>query len=391
MADDAADGALWAAQRNLEALDIATRAIAGAMELEAVLQLIADNVRTLIGSKYAAIGVVDAAGYIERFITSGISAEGREQIGEPPRGHGLLGLLIREGRPFRIARIADHPDSAGFPPNHPPMVSFLGVPVTVAGRSLGNLYLTEKDGAEEFSEDDQRLVEMFALHAGIATERTRLNDEVRRLAIVDERQRISMDLHDGIIQSLYGVVLSLDLVPELMDDDRADATIRIDRAIDRLNLTIRDIRSFILELGATSTSGAGLVAGLAALAEALRMDGLIEVEVVLPEAGGVEAVTIASIAVETADQLLQMSRETLSNVARHAGATRASVTIHDDGRITTLSIADNGHGFDVSAARSPEHFGLINLTERAASIGATIEIDSRPDRGTRVTMVVPHS
>ena len=186
-----------------------------------------------------------------------MSDETRERIGDPPHGHGLLGLLIREGRPLRAPRIADHPDSVGFPRNHPPMTSFLGVPVTVVGRSVGNLYLTDKTGAPEFSADDQALVEMFARHAGIAIERARLYDEVARLAVVDERTRIGRDLHDGIIQSIYAVVLSLDDVVELMDEDRREAVERVDRAIDRLNLTIREIREFIFGLGPDGQDASG--------------------------------------------------------------------------------------------------------------------------------------
>ena len=191
----------------VEAFDAATRAIAGLQSVDDVLQVIVDEVRPLVGARYAALGIVDPDGNIERFITSGIDAETRARIGALPRGRGFLGLIIRENRSFRIRDIARDPRRYGFPPNHPPMHSFLGVPVTVQGRSVGNLYLTDKAGAGEFSEDDQRLVETFALHAGIAIENARLHEQVQRLAIVDERERIGKDLHDGIIQSLYAVGL----------------------------------------------------------------------------------------------------------------------------------------------------------------------------------------
>ena len=130
----------------LEALDAATRAIAGVLDLDVVLQLIVERVCTLADARYAALGIVDDFGGIERFITVGITPEQRVLIGPPPTGHGLLGLIIREGRSYRIPDIAAHPDSYGFPPNHPPMRSLLGVPVTVKGRAIGNLYLTDKRG-----------------------------------------------------------------------------------------------------------------------------------------------------------------------------------------------------------------------------------------------------
>src|SRR3954447_369856 len=119
----------------LAALDAATRAIAAELDIERVLQLIVDRVRALIGATHAALGIADAAGRMERFITSGITPEARAAIGAAPEGHGLLGVIIREARTVRTADIATHPASFGFPPNHPVMRSFLGVPVLVKGRS----------------------------------------------------------------------------------------------------------------------------------------------------------------------------------------------------------------------------------------------------------------
>ncbi|HUG29642.1 MAG TPA: GAF domain-containing protein, partial [Candidatus Limnocylindria bacterium] len=174
----------------LYALDRATRAIAGELDLDRVLELIVEGVRELVGAQYAALGTITPDGGIESFITSGISDEDRARIGPPPRGHGLLGRIIRDGVSLRIPEIAAHPDSYGFPEHHPPMRSLLGVPVTIGGRPVGNLYLTDKLDAAEFSAYDQELVEMFALHAGIAIQNARLHQEVQKLAIGDARLRI---------------------------------------------------------------------------------------------------------------------------------------------------------------------------------------------------------
>ena len=234
----------------LAALEAATRAVAAELDVDRVLGVIVDAVRDLVGARYAALGIADGLGRIERFITSGISPEVRAAIGHVPRGHGLLGVIIRDGVTVRTEDLSRDPRRSGFPPNHPPMRSFLGAPVLVKGRSVGNLYLTDKHGGEPFTEDDERLVEMFAVHAGIAIENARLHDQVQRLAVVEERERIGKDLHDGIIQAIYGVGLSLEDVPELVEDEagRADAVARVDRAIDALNLVIADIRSYILRL-----------------------------------------------------------------------------------------------------------------------------------------------
>ncbi len=247
----------------VEALDAAVRGISGVLDIDQVLQLIVDRVRELVSATYAALGIVDETGRITQFITSGITAEQRSAIGDLPRGHGLLGLIIRENRPYRIPAIAKHPESYGFPPNHPPMTSFLGVPITVKGDVVGRLYLTDKRDAAEFSANDQALVETFALHAGIAIENARLHEQVQRLAVVDERDRISRDLHDSIIQSIYAVTLSLDDVPELVSEDPDEARARVDAAIDALHAVIRDIRTFIFGLRPLLLDSGSVMDGLA--------------------------------------------------------------------------------------------------------------------------------
>src|SRR4051794_6924164 len=287
-----------------EALEAATTAIAAELDVDRVLQLIVDRVRDLIGARYAALGTADPRGRIERFITSGMSPETRAAIGGVPHGRGLLGLIIREARTVRVTEISSHPQSSGFPPNHPAMHSFLGVPVLVKGRSVGNLYLAEKvDG--DFTEDDERLVEMFAVHAGIAIDNARLHDQVQRLAVVEERERIGKDLHDGIIQAIYGVALSLEEVPFLIESAPDDASDRVDKAIDSLNLTIREIRNFILGLRSELLHGADLVAGLATLADEFANSGAAEIELDI----GVDREVANNLPIGHRVQILQMARE----------------------------------------------------------------------------------
>ncbi len=369
----------------LDALDEATRGIAEVLDVDTVLQLIVDRVRGLVGARYAALGIVDERGVIERFTTSGITPVQRTRIGAPPRGHGLLGLIIREGRTYRIPEIADHPDSFGFPPHHPPMHSLLGVPVRVKGRSVGNLYLTDKRDAAEFSEGDEVLVEMFALHAGIAMENARLHERVQQLAVVEERERIGKDLHDGIIQGIYAVALSLEDVPDLMTDDPPEATSRVDRAIDSLNLTIRDIRNFILGLQSEFLRGSDLVAGLTTLAEEFRLNTAIDVAV------DVESGASAAADVSPTDrvQLLQMAREALSNAGRHSRAGHATISLTADATDVAMTIADDGIGFDPRVAGESGHLGLGNIRDRAAAMRAVLTIDSSPGGGTRMIIRVP--
>lgn len=366
------------------ALDAAVRGVAGLVPLDDVLQLIVDRVRPLVGAQYAALGIVDANGRIERFITSGLADEGRRRIGALPEGHGLLGLIIRENRSFRIPDLNKDPRRYGFPPNHPPMQSFLGVPVTVRNTTVGRLYLTNKVGADEFTEEDQSLVETFALHAGIAMDNARLHDQLRRLAVVDERERISKDLHDGIIQNMYAVGLSLEDVPELMEDDRNEATARVERAIDAIHLAIQDIRNFIFGLRPELLEGAALVAGLATLVEEARHNTLIDIDLRVPDAADEPAS-------EVTGQLLAVVSESLSNVLRHSQATRAVVELEvdDDGAGYELRIEDNGIGFDQSRVGKLGHQGLANTRGRVAELGGTVTVHSEPGSGTRVIVHVP--
>jgi signal transduction histidine kinase len=366
------------------ALDAAVRGIAGLASVDDVLQLIVDRVRPLVRAEYAALGIVDGGGRIERFITSGMDDETRQRIGALPEGHGMLGLIIRENRSFRVPDINTDPRRYGFPPNHPPMTSFLGVPITVKGVSLGRLYLTNKIDADEFSEEDRSLVETFALHAGIAMENARLHEQLQRLAVVDERERISKDLHDGIIQNMYAVGLSLEDVPELMDDDRTEAAARVERAIDAIHLSIQDIRNFIFGLRPELLEGTSLVGGLAALVEEYRHNTIIDIELLVPGA-------VPEPADEVIGHLLAIASESLSNVVRHSRASRATLELTERSAGTTeLTIEDNGIGFDPGGVVKLGHQGLANTRERAAKIGGTVAIDSHWGAGTRILVRIPN-
>lgn len=158
----------------LEMVGNAVIAIASELDLELVLRRIVDLARDVAGAEYAAIGVPNERGGMDAFITAGLDAQREAAIGHPPRGLGVLGLLLKEPRTLRLADLAEHPSSAGFPPNHPPMKSFLGVPIVAFDRVLGSLYLTEKRFGSEFTEEDARLVELLARHAAVAIQNAEL-------------------------------------------------------------------------------------------------------------------------------------------------------------------------------------------------------------------------
>jgi signal transduction histidine kinase len=358
--------------------------MAGLLAVDRVLQVIVDRVRELVGAGYAALGIVDGEGVIEQFITSGMPRAERALVGAPPRGLGILGLIIRENRAYRIVDVMEDPRRHGFPPNHPPMHAFLGVPVAIRGRTIGNLYLTEKVGG--FTEADQQIVELFAGHAAIAMENARLHDQVQRLAIVEERERIGRDLHDGVIQSIYAVGLTLEDVPDLMVEDPAEASRRVERAIESLDQTIRDIRNFIFGLRPQLIDGIELVEGLAALADEFRVNTMVDVELRAgPDVDGMP------LSPERTLEVLSVAREALSNIARHAKATRSEILVAtaEESNGLTLTIVDNGTGFDPDAPRGLGHLGLANMDARMTGIGGTLAIESSPDRGTRIIVWIP--
>jgi signal transduction histidine kinase len=366
----------------VQALSDAIGGIAGILTVEDVLQLIVDRVRGLVGAKYAALGILaEDRRRIERFITSGITPEQRRLLGDPPQGHGLLGLIIKEGRSLRITDIPAHPESYGFPPNHPPMTTLLGVPVRLKNRIIGNLYLTDKIDAQEFSDDDQRLVELFAAHAGVAIENARLHEAVQYLAVVDERERIGKDLHDGIIQSLYAISLSLEDVPELMADDANEAAGRVDRAIDNLNAAIADLRQFVVGLRPEHVDRTDFIGLLAMLADQVRRDGVVAVDLDLPA----ERVDLPA---HTRGEVLQIAREALSNTARHAGASTARVSLRRDDHALRLVLTDDGSGFDTSLDAPVGHHGLANMRDRAEALGGSLDLES-DETGTTIIVMVP--
>ena len=366
----------------VQALSDAIGGIAGILTVEDVLQLIVDRVRGLVGAKYAALGILaEDRLRIERFITSGITPEQRRLLGDPPQGHGLLGLIIKEGRSLRIPDIPAHPESYGFPANHPPMMTLLGVPVRLKNRIIGNLYLTDKIGPGQFSDDDQRLVELFAAHAGVAIENARLHDAVQHLAVVDERERIGKDLHDGIIQSLYAISLSLEDVPEMMAGDTDEAMARVDRAIDNLNAAIADLRHFVVGLRPEHVDRNDFIGLLAMLADQVRRDGVIAVDLDLPA----ERVDLPA---HIRGEILHIVREALSNTARHARGSTARVSLRREDHTLRLELSDDGSGFDPSVGAPEGHHGLANMRDRAEALGGSFEIDSSAS-GTTIIVTVP--
>jgi len=359
--------------------------------LEATLQLEADldlpmllhhfieEARSMTGAQYGAIGVLnDDRTALAEFITVGLDPEQEEKIGARPTGQGVFGLLITDPHPIRLANLGSHPDSFGFPPDHPPMTSFLGVPVTVRGEVYGNLYLTNKVGWSEFTIDDEALVVALALGAGIAIENTRLHKRVQHLAVYDDRDRLARDLHDNVIQRLFAAGLTLHSIAGVEAPQTAD---RLKDVIHDIDETIRQIRSTIFELGSTEIDS-GIRSSILSLVH--NLTPVVGFDVKVSFDGPVD--TMASD--ELAEHLLAVIREGLTNVGRHAQASKASVSVTVKDGLCRLQVTDDGRGLD-SAETSEGGLGLVNLRRRAEKLHGQFAIETPESGGTALIWQVP--
>jgi len=520
--------------------------LASELSLPVVLQRIVDLAAQLTDARYGAIGVIGEHGSLVEFVTTGISARERRQIGALPEGHGILGLLIQDPRPVRIRNIAEHGKSVGFPSHHPAMRSFLGAPVQAMGRVYGNIYLAEKRSADEFSEADQealvvlatqagvaianasmyadirsrerwldslrditnqvlsgaerhsllekvaehalelasadvatiitegevpgqlvvaasvgarsaellgqtmpaaksisgevmrsgrsllladlsadsrafqpivrlgrhgpglfvplrvpggatgtlmvanlkggrpfdqsarRIVESFTDQASVALEFDKAQADLRRLGLMEDRERIAKELHDGIIQSLFAVGMNLQGTALLSLSQ--DTSARIESSVEELDKVIRDLRNYIFGLRPGILADRQLDQALRVLGQELESRSQVKVTI------EVDAAVAAALSPRSTD-IVQLTREALSNVSRHAQASTVQVSLRRHGSKAVLVIEDDGVGFRVDGGSVGN--GLRNMRERAAGLGATLDVSSAAGKGTRLRAEFP--
>jgi signal transduction histidine kinase len=352
--------------------------IEAAVELPVLLRHLIEEACSLVDARYGALGVLNEARTgLDPFITVGLGEAEEEAIGARPTGRGVLGVLITEPAPLRLKDLGTHPDSYGFPVHHPPMKSFIGVPVRARSIVYGNLYLTDKMGADEFSEQDQALAEALAVAAGIAIENTRLHERVRMLSVLDDRDRIARDLHDRVIQRVFAVGMALQGAARL--PERAQVVERVNKAVDDLDMTVTEIRTAIFELGSAAIPGG------------LRRSVLELTEEMAPSLGArpdvmFNGVIDNAISQRIADNLLAVLREALTNAGKHAKANSYIVTI-SVAEDLSLEVRDNGIGIELPQAYGAG-LGLVNLRTRAERLGGSFEILTGED-GTRLLWCVP--
>ena len=359
----------------------AVAGVASGLSLPSTLRHVIDAATTLAGARYGALGVIGEDQNLVEFVTTGLDEATIAAIGARPQGLGVLGLLIHDPKPLRLGDLGVHPDSFGFPPNHPPMESFLGVPIRIGDEVFGNLYLCEKQGAEEFTAEDEILVESLAAIAAVAVENSRLHERLQDRAVLRDRERIARDLHDKIIQRLFAAGMALQAAARLPSDE---VVARMEDTVDELDAIVNEIRATIFDLEIRPDDRPAMMAAALAVVDEMTRHADLVASVRFQD--DIEH----KVSPEIADATLAALREALANTARHANARHVHVSMACDGDQLQLLVEDDGRGLDPAEATLPGRGrGLKNLQTRARDWGGSCQIGPRPDGGTVLEWRVP--
>jgi signal transduction histidine kinase len=358
-----------------------------------VLQMIVRSARSLVHARYAALGVPDDHGSFGEFVVDGIPESQQKRIGPLPRQHGMLGALLREGRPIRVGDIRADPRFEGWPSAHPDMSDFLGVPIRDGSDVLGIIFASCKREPGGFTERDEQLLGLFASHAAIALTNARLYERGRELSVLEERARLARELHDAVSQKLFSIRAKARAAEVLVgrDPDRAVAEIQSVAALS--GQAHAELRAVIDGLAPPDLTAGGLAGSLRSYAVLAGRTYGVEVrfhaDPQLPALGPARETAVYRIA-----------QEALHNALRHSGAATICVSLLARRRRVILEVADGGRGF-AADAQSPTHLpgalqapftgglGLASMRERAAAAGGTLTVRSAPGEGTLVRLELP--
>lgn len=389
--------ALW---HRVEQLVSAAVRMTSEHDLDRVLMAFADSAREVIGAQYAAIGVLNEEGSgLGHFVSSGLPEDIVRRIGPPPRGLGILGLLIKDPHPLRLKNLRDHPASYGFPPHHPEMTSFLGVPIPGQNRPIGNLYLTNKEGAEEFSAEDEAFAVMLAAHAAVAVQNARLIAQVR--AAQHARERFYSTINHELRNALTAVYGWAELLLRKAGEDPPRPVLEVYESAERTLGLLEDLLDLSrMEAGrllpaVRQVDARRIVKESVATIEPAALRKGIPVEVTPLE---------APVTARTDPQRVrQILINLLTNAVRHSPEgkpVRIEVQVTDE----TLAFAVIDHGEGIAPEklqaifepfeRAGRHWergtglGLAVSRRLAQLLGGTLSVESRPGRGARFTLTV---
>jgi signal transduction histidine kinase len=364
----------------LHAVSAAVLAVTRHLSVHEVFQVIVRAAARLLDARYAALGIPDDQGSFAEFVVEGVSDEEREAIGPLPRQHGLLGAMLREGKPERLADVRRDPRFEYWPRAHPTLTDFLGVPIQDGEEVLGIIFLANKQVPDGFTERDEELLTLFAAHASIALTNARLYERNRELTVMEERNRLARELHDAVAQKLFSLRLTAQAAAELATRD-TDRTVTELAQVERLAAdALAELRTVIFELRPADLAEDGLAASLRKHIEVLDRAYAAR----LTFHGGVDV----ALSEDCELMLFRIAQEAIYNALRHAHAGDIAVRLCRSDAVVTLTITDDGTGFEVQDG-GHDGLGLTSMRDRAEAAGGSLSVESTPGTGTVVGVEVP--
>jgi signal transduction histidine kinase len=357
----------------------AVLAVTARLSVHEVLHTIVASARRLLGARYAALGLPGPDDTFGEFITDGISDEQSRAIGPLPRQHGLLGAMLHDRDPVRLADVRSHPRFGWWPAAHPVLTDFLGMPILHGDEILGTLFLANKRTPGGFTAADEELLRLLAAHAAIALVNARLYECNRELSIVAERHRIARELHDAVTQKLFSLRLTADAAAMLVTRDAARAAAELDTVRRLAAEATEELRAIVVGLRPVDLAGDGLDTALRKQADLLD-----RVHVPAVRFAGGPVPRLPAVREEAAYRIAQ---EAMHNALRHAEPGRITIDVRSGDGSLVLEVTDDGRGFDPLTPTG--RFGLASMRERARAAGGRLEVLSRPGAGTTVRLVVP--
>ena len=365
----------------LRELSAAVLAVASRRSVTDVLRTIVAAARRLLDAQYAALGLPDADGGFAEFLADGISDEQWAAIGELPRQHGLLGVMLRDPHPVRLGDIRAHPDFGWWPAAHPVLHDFLGIPIVAGDEILGELFLANKNDRAGFTEQDEELLAVLAAHAAIAIVNARLYERSRELSIMEERHRIARELHDSVTQKLFSLRLTAEAAATVVGDGEAATQLTVVRQL--ASEATDELRAITVGLRPADLAGDGLATALRKQAELLdRVHGATV---------AFRGCPVPRLGPAREEAVYRVAQEALHNALRHGAPSKVDIELSTSDASVTLVVTDDGRGFDTDGASraAQRRLGLASMRERAAAVGGTLRVNSRRGKGTTVRLEVP--
>jgi signal transduction histidine kinase len=356
-------------------------AVSSQLSVRDVLGKIVRAARSLAGARYAALGVPGEGETFAEFVVDGLTAREQAAIGPLPRQHGMLAVMLREGKPLRLADIREDPRFWGWPAAHPELIDVLGVPIRNGDETLGFIFAANKVAPGGFTERDERVVSLFAAHAAIALTNARLYESGRELSVLQERARLARDLHDAVSQKLFSVRVKARAAAILVERDPARAIEEIESIAELAGAAHAELRAVIDGLTPPELAAGGLGSSVRAYAVLAGRTYGTDVAV---RSGDLPALDPLQ---DTA--IYRVAQEAIGNALRHSGAAHVTVSLSGRQRAVVLEVCDDGAGFDPASPQAG--IGLTSMRERARSVGGKLTVTSSMGAGTRVRLSVPAS